>query len=263
MAEPTPAPRSLLYLPASNARAIEKARTLSCDMVILDLEDAVRQEDKSAARAAAVAAGDLGKPFAIRINAHGTPWYGADAVAIRQSKARYVILPKCESGHAAHDVASITGKTVMAMIETPRGVLNAADIAAQSHGLIAGSNDLAVALRIPRGRSGLRMAHQMIVLAARAYGRWAFDGVFNGLDDPAGLEADCAEAKALGYDGKTVIHPNQIEAANRAFSPTQEEIDEAAELVAAAADGAIRFKDRMVEALDVEAARALLSRTAR
>ncbi len=262
-------PRSALYLPASNPRAIEKAQTLAADMIILDLEDAVKPGLKDEARAAAVLAAGQGfgeRIVAIRINAADTPHHGADIVAVADSDCDVVILPKVETAQAAEDVAQATGKPLFAMIETPRGVLQAASIAEASGvaGLIAGTNDLANELRIPAGatRIGLAVALQSIVLAARAAGVWALDGVFNDLTDRIALEAECREGRALGFDGKTLIHPDQIESANRIWSPNAAEIEEAAALVAAASGGATRFRDRMIEDMHVAAARRLLARVA-
>jgi citrate lyase subunit beta/citryl-CoA lyase len=263
------APRTALFLPASNARAIEKARGLKADMVILDLEDAVKAADKEAARAMAVeavAAGMGGKLTAIRINGADSGDYGADMVAVRDSAADFVVMPKVETPKEAADVHSIVQKPVLAMIETPLGVLAAAEIAALPYlqGLIVGPNDLAASLKLPpsAGRAQMQTALQLIVLAARAHGVWALDGVFNKLDDAEGLTAVCAEGRLLGFDGKTLIHPNQIDIARAAFDPTEAEVEEARELIAAANGGAERYKDRMIEDMHVAQAKALLARAA-
>ena len=259
------APRSALYLPASNARAIEKARGLHADMIVLDLEDSVPPEQKGDARQAAVAA--LAEGFgeriaAVRINAVGTAWHHADLAALAGSAAAAVVLPKVEDAAAARDVAAALGLKVFAMIETPRGVLQAANIAAAPGmgGLMAGTNDLANTLRVPAGRTGLMLALQTIVLAARAAGIVALDGVWNRLDDAAGLEAECREGRLLGFDGKTLIHPNQIAIANRAFGPDAEELEDARALVAAFSGGAERFRGRMIEGMHVEAAERAIAR---
>ncbi len=259
-------PRSALYLPASNARAIEKARGLTCDLVILDLEDAVSPGMKDEARAAAVEAvrQGMGKPVAIRINGAESQCHAADILAVRNSKCDLVVLPKVDNAGDAEDAAQKLGKPVLPMIETPRGVLNAPAISAVMDvvGLIAGTNDLAKELRLPpgAGRGGLSLSLQGIVLAARCCDRWALDGVFNDLADTAALEAECREGRNLGFDGKTLIHPNQVEIANRAFSPSQAEIEDARALIEAASGGAERFRDRMIETLHVEAAKRLLAR---
>lgn len=262
------APRTTLFLPASNARAIEKARALNADMVILDLEDAVKAMDKAQARdmaIAAVAAGMGDKLTAIRINGADSPEHGADMVAVRDSGADFVVVPKVEAVKTATDVYSIAQKPVLAMIETPRGVIAAAQIAALTsvQGLIVGPNDLGASLRLPpaAGRAQIATALQMIVLAARAYEKWALDGVFNKLDDPQGLARECADGRLLGFDGKTLIHPNQIDTARTAFDPSEAELAEARDLIAAARGGAERYKDRMIEDMHVEQAKALLARS--
>lgn len=261
--------RSVLFLPASNPRAIAKARGLPCDMVILDLEDAVRAEDKVAAREAAVAAvaSDFGKrALAIRINAPDTPWHADDVAAVRGSRAAVAVLPKVETETEAVRIADALAKPVLAMIETPAGLLACSGIAAGERvaGLIAGTNDLAAALHLPPhgGRPGLALALQTIVLAARAAGIIALDGVYNRLDDPEGLAAECADGRSFGFDGKTLIHPGQIDIANRIYGPTAAEIEDAQALVDAATGGAERFRGRMIEAMHVDAARRVIAQAA-
>lgn len=268
-ARPLP-PRTALFLPASNPRAIEKARGLDVDMVILDLEDAVKPADKASARDAAVQAlrqGFGGRLAAVRINGEGSPDHGADLIALRDTPADYIVIPKVETMKQAADVHSVMLKPVLAMIESPLGVFAARDIAALTavHGLIAGTNDLAATFRLPpgSGRAGLQLALQTIVLAARATGAWAIDGVFNGLEDAAGLAAECREGRALGFDGKSLIHPNQIDVTRTAFSPSEAELARARALIEAASGGAERFGGEMIEAMHVEQARALLERAPR
>lgn len=260
-------PRSALYMPASNARAIEKARGLAADMIILDLEDAVRPDAKDAAREAAVAAAGEGfgeRICAIRVNGPETGWHVDDVKAVAASACDLVVLPKVDSPELAASLAAAAGKPLLAMIETPHGVLRAAGIAQAEGvaGLIAGTNDLANELHLPgaAARQGMALSLQMIVLAARAGGIWALDGVFNDLADPVGLQMQCAEGRGLGFDGKTLIHPNQVEIANSSFSPSSLEIEDAQALVAAASGGAERFRDRMIETMHVEMAKRLLSR---
>ncbi|HEX8653986.1 MAG TPA: CoA ester lyase [Allosphingosinicella sp.] len=260
--------RSILFLPASNPRAIEKARELEADLVVLDLEDSVRGEDKAAARAAAVEASREGfgdRIVAVRVNAAGTPHYGEDVVALRRSGADYVVLAKVEGPRQAADAAWLTGKPILAMIETARGVIDAAAIAPATRGLIAGTNDLCAELGIAPGggRAGLTYALQRIVLAARAAGVAAFDGVHNGLDDEEGLAEECRQGRAFGFDGKSVIHPGQIAMANRLFGPSEEEIEEARRLIDAATGGAERFEGRMIEAMHVSQAEAVLAKARR
>ena len=264
------APRSALFLPASNPRAIAKARALGPDLILLDLEDAVKDADKDGARAAAIAAvaeGFSGRPVAIRINGQDSIWHQADLAAVAGSAADFVVLPKVEAADEAAAVAATAGKPLLAMIETPAGVLAAAAIAAVPTvaGLIAGTNDLSATLGTPPGddRRGLVLALQSIVLAARAAEGWALDGVFNRLDDAAGLEAQCLEGRLFGFDGKTLIHPDQLVIANRAFGPSAAELADARALVAAATGGAERFEGRMVEAMHVDQARALIARAER
>ncbi|MGF1550052.1 MAG: HpcH/HpaI aldolase/citrate lyase family protein [Sphingomonadaceae bacterium] len=257
--------RSLLFLPASNPRAIGKAGELPCDAVLLDLEDAVAGEDKAAARGAAVeavAAGFGGRLVAIRINHRESPHYSEDLAAVRSSAADCVILPKVEDAEAFHDAANIIGKPALAMIETPRGVMNAVRIAEHAAGLVAGTNDLRAHLAIPpgAGRQGLFHALQSILLAARAGGCAAFDGVHNALDDAKGFAAECEEGAAFGFDGKTLVHPSQIAPCNRIFAPSQARLAEARRLVAAAKGGAQRFEGRMIEELHVAEAEALIAR---
>ena len=257
--------RSLLFLPASNPRAIEKARDLAADMIFLDLEDAVKPAEKESARAAAVAAAGEGfgeRPVAIRANKLGDPWHEADVAAVAASAADYLILPKVQSAGEIEAVAARAGKPVLAMIETASGVLDAHRIAPFTAGLIAGTNDLAADLGLPpgSGRGGLTHSLQAVVLAARAAGVAAFDGVYNRLEDEAGLETECREGRSFGFDGKTLIHPNQIKATNRIFGPSEAEVEAARRLIAAATGGAERFEGRMIEAMHVEEARRLLAR---
>lgn len=262
------APRTALFLPASNPRAIEKARGLGADLVILDLEDAVKDADKAAARIAAVDAVADGfgpRLAAIRINGIESGENLEDVAAVAASLADMAVLPKAESAADVAQVAQALGKPLLAMIETPLGVLAAAEIAAVPGvtGLIAGTNDLAASLRLPpsSGRAQMGVALQTIVLAARASEVWALDGVFNRLDDPVGLEAECREGRALGFDGKSLIHPNQLAIAARAFGPSETELAEARALIDAATGGAERYQGRMIETMHVDQARALLERT--
>ncbi len=259
--------RSLLFLPASNPRAIGKARDLPCDMVILDLEDSVPDDRKEEARAAAidaVAEGFGGRLTGVRINVEGTPWHGPEMVALKHSAADYVVLPKVETARQVKDVFSVSQKPVIAMIESPRGVLAAPAIAAGegTAALFMGNNDLRRDLAIPSaaGREGLSYAMQAVILAARAANIAVFDGVYNRLDDEAGLEAECAAGHALGFDGKTLIHPSQVPVANQVFGPDPQAVADARRLIEAATGGAERFEGRMIETMHVEQARALVAR---
>lgn len=256
--------RSILFLPASNPRAIGHARESAADLVILDLEDAVKPQDKESARAAAVeaAASEWRMPVAIRVNGVGTEWHSLDVDAVARSQAQFVVLPRSTSAHLAHEVAEASGKPLLAMIETAAGVLAAAEIANEAAALIAGTNDLRADLGIPigRDRSALATALQMVVLAARAAGIAAFEGVFNDLEDLDGFAAECAQGRAFGFDGKSLIHPKQIEPCNRAFSPTPEEIARAKRLIEAYGGGAERFDGQMIERMHAQAARRVLER---
>jgi citrate lyase beta subunit len=259
--------RALLFLPASNPRAIIHARESNADLVILDLEDAVRPEDKGTARDAAIAAlaEKWPMPVAIRVNGARTDWHGPDVVAVMHDKPDAVVVPRVESKEELSFVRNQTGLPVLAMIETAKGVLNATTIAHEAAGLIAGTNDLAADLRLPpgAGREPLQVALQSIVLAGRAEGIAVFDGVFNRLDDDQGFAAEAAQGRRLGFDGKSLIHPSQIVPCHAAFAPTEEEIARAERLVAAATGGAERFEGEMIEHMHVEAAERLLRRAER
>lgn len=250
---------AILFLPASNPRAIARARESGADLVILDLEDSVKAADKAEARRAAVgaAAGDWPMPLAIRVNGTGTRWHADDLEATRASACALIVVPRVAAAAQVPDA----GKPVMAMIETAAGVLAAPAIAGKAAALIAGTNDLAADLRLPpdAGREPLMTSLQLILLAARAGGIPAFDGVFNRLDDPDGFVAECAESRRLGFDGKSLIHPDQVAPCRAAFAPSAEEIARAERLVAAATGGAERFEGAMIERMHVEAARRLLA----
>jgi citrate lyase beta subunit len=256
--------RSLLYLPASNGRAIEKARGLPAD--------AVAPEAKAAARDAAVAAVDngfRGRAVGIRVNGFGTAWCEADFAAAAGSEAAFVVVPKIDGAdEAARAVSLAGGKPLFAMIETPRAVQRVDAIAdvAGVRALVAGFADLQKDLRAKPGpgREPLLYAASRIVNAARASGLLAFDGVFTGIGEEAGLAAEAAQAVELGFDGKSCIHPSQLEGVNRAFSPSAGDVAHARGLVeahrAAMAEGkaVATFKGKMVELLHVaEAERTL------
>jgi citrate lyase subunit beta/citryl-CoA lyase len=256
--------RAILFLPASNPRAIVHARESDADLVILDLEDAVKPENKDSARDAAIAAlkEPWPMPVAIRINGAHTEWHGPDVVAVMHDKPSAVVVPRVETKEELSFVRNQTGLPVLAMIETAKGVLAAGTIAHEAAALIAGTNDLAANLRLPRGasRAPLQTALQSIVLAARAEQIAAFDGVYNQLDDLDGFAAEAAQGRMLGFDGKSLIHPSQIAPCHAAFAPTDEEISRAERLVAAATGGAERFEGEMIERMHVEAAERLLKR---
>lgn len=276
---PTQRPRrSALFLPASNPRAIEKARGLDVDVVILDLEDAVAPEEKVRAREAAVAAvgsGGFGaRELVVRVNALGTPWGADDLAAVGRIGADAVLVPKVARGSDldAYDVALGGATALWVMIETARAVVGAgaiADRAADTRlaAFVLGTNDLALELRAEPGadRAALlpHLAHALA--AARSAGLVALDGVRNDFSDVPALAAECAQGRALGFDGKTLIHPAQVAAAHHAFSPGAEALARARDVIAAFADpahagkGAIRLGGRMVERLHLADAERLVA----
>ncbi len=256
--------RSILFLPASNARAIAKAREAGSDLVVLDLEDSVRPADKAIARKAAIeaVASAWPMPVAIRVNGVGTRWHSVDLDGVARSNADFIIVPRAISAHLVHGVAEVVNKPVLAMIETAAGVLAAPQIAHACAGLIAGTNDLRADLRLPLDatREPIFASLQMIVLAARAAGIAAFDGVFNSLDDEEGFFKEAEQGRRLGFDGKSLIHPHQIGPCNQAFSPSADEVKRAKALVEAFHGGAERFGNEMIERMHVEAAQRVLER---
>jgi citrate lyase beta subunit len=256
--------RSVLFLPASNPRAIAKALESAADLVVLDLEDAVKVEDKDNARHAAVdaVASEWPMPVAIRVNGVGTEWHSLDLDAVARSNADFAVLPRAISAHLVHGVAETVGKPVLAMIETAAGVLAAKEIAPETAALIAGTNDLRADLRLPLDatREPISASLQMIVLAARAAGVAVFDGVFNRLDDPDAFLKEAEDGRRLGFDAKSLIHPNQIGPCHRAFAPGTAEVERAKALVEAFQGGAERFGDEMIERMHIEAARRVLQR---
>lgn len=276
---PYPRPRrSALYLPASNARAIAKARTLPCDVVILDLEDSVAPDAKGEARllaVEAVAAGGFGRrELVVRCNGLDTPWGPDDIAALRQARPDAVLAPKIDDGDGvAAYAAALGGVPLWAMVETCTAILRIDGLAGAArahplHALVMGTNDLAKAMRAPLTpeRDPLKPALALAVTAARAHGVAVLDGVFNAIDDLDGLAAQCAQAAAFGFDGKTVIHPSHLDACIRAFTPDAAAIDWARRVIAAygepqnATAGAIRLEGRMVERLHLEEARDVLAR---
>ncbi len=273
--------RSALYLPASNLRALEKARTLPCDVVILDLEDAVAPEAKELARAQAVEAvraGGFGRrELVVRVNGLETPWGADDLRAVAEAAPDAVLVPKVDDGDdIARYQALIAGAPehmrLWAMIETARSLFRLDEIAAASAEsrlsmFVLGTNDLAkeMGATLTTTRWPFVGALGLAVAAARAYGLGILDGVYNGLEDEAGLIEQCRQGVEFGFDGKTLIHPRQIEPCNAAFSPSAEAIGWADTILAAfelpenAGKGAIRVEGRMVERLHLVAARRTLA----
>ncbi len=266
--------RSALFLPASNPRAVEKARTLPCGVAILDLEDAVAPEAKVEARAAAVQAvrdGGFGPRLGVRINGLDTEWGAADLQALAGTAVSLIVAPKVDDADAARALTAAlpAGAALWAMIETPRALLNLNAIAgvAGLEGLMLGVNDLAVGLRTGPSpdREPLKPWLAATVAAARAHGLLALDGVYNAFTDLEGFAAECAQGRLYGFDGKSLIHPSQIAPANAAFAPSEAEISHARAIVAAfaapdaAGKGAIHIDGRMVERLHLSEAERVLA----
>ena len=246
--------RSMLYMPATNARAIDKARTLPVDAVALDLEDSIAPEKKAEARAAAVAAVKAGgfgrREVVIRTNAIDTPWFDQDLAAAVSAAPDAILVPKIERpqeviriGASFKAMAAPAGIWLWIMMETPLAVLNAKDLAACAHrfpdcrlsAMALGNNDI---LKATRGsaqpdRLPLMFAIQSIIYAARAYGLAVLDGVYNNFKDLDGLRLECEQGRALGMDGKTLIHPSQIAVANAAYGPSPAEVERARRIIAA------------------------------
>lgn len=267
--------RSVLYIPGSKARALEKAKSLSVDAIIFDLEDAVTPEEKSAARDVlkqALAEGGYGKRMRIvRINALDTEWGEDDAHAVAEMGADAVLLPKVDRAAQLDALARITKDLpIWAMMETPRGMLNAAEIAAHPklQGMVMGTNDLAKELqtRFRADREPMLTGLGLCLLAAKAEGVIIVDGVYNAFKDDEGLAIECAQGRDMGFDGKTLIHPAQVEVTNTAFAPSPDDIDLARRQIAAfeeteaSGQGVAVVDGKIVENLHVATARELLAK---
>ncbi|HEY9037569.1 MAG TPA: CoA ester lyase [Roseovarius sp.] len=268
--------RSVLYIPASKERALEKARDLPCDAIIFDLEDAVAPDAKATARRTLVQAlsdGGYGRRAKIvRINALTTEWGLEDVRALKDAGADAILLPKVNTRSDIDNLVDLLPETmpIWVMMETPVSVFNARDIAGHGavKGLVTGTNDLLKELggRTRTDRLPLMMALQSIVMAARAARVVAIDGVYNRFRDGDGLLTECEQGRDLGFDGKTLIHPSQIEGANRAFAPTASEIDLARRHIAAheasqaSGEGVAVVDGTIVENLHVVAARRILAK---
>ena len=264
--------RSMLYIPGAKERALEKAAGLATDAIIFDLEDAVAPETKAEARntlAAALRETDYGpRARIVRINALDTDWGADDVAALAGLGLEGVLLPKVTD---ARDVevlaAAMPDAPLWAMMETPLGVLNADEVAAHPRlaGFVMGTNDLAKELG-SSGRAALATALQTCLLAARAHGRVAVDGVYNAFRDAEGLRAECREGRDLGFDGKTLIHPDQLAVANEVFAPDAAAVEVARRRIAAfeaaqaAGEGVAVVDGAIVENLHVETARRTLAR---
>lgn len=267
--------RSVLFLPASNPRAVEKARTLDCDVAILDLEDAVAPELKAEARAAAIEAvrvGGFGPRLGVRVNGEGTPWHADDLQALSEAGCGLIVLPKVETAATVvRAVGAGPSTRLWAMIETPAALFRLPEIAGAHPALEAlmfGVNDLAAALGTGPSddREPLKPWLAAVVAAARIGGLAAIDGVFNRFQDDDGFARECAQGALYGFDGKSLIHPRQITPANAAFSPSAEAVSRARAVVAAfeARDarsrGAVSLDGEMVERLHLDAARRTLAK---
>jgi citrate lyase subunit beta / citryl-CoA lyase len=276
--------RSVLYMPGANARALEKAESLPADALILDLEDAVAPDAKAEARVRvceAAAAGRYGRrEVAIRVNGLGTPWHDDDLRAAAAAGPAAVVVPKVDSADAVHAIEKALeaggapdGTAIWAMVETPVAMLHAEEVARASERLtvlVMGTNDLAKELQAEHvpGRQPLLAGLGLALLAARATGKVILDGVYNDIKDAEGFEAECVQGRQMGFDGKTLIHPSQLEPCNRVFAPTADEVDrarriiEAFEQAEAEGRGVVTVDGRMVENLHVDQARRTLAVTA-
>ena len=267
--------RSVLYIPGSKPRALDKARGLLADAIIFDLEDAVIPEEKVAARATladALAQGGYGNRMKIvRINGLDTEWGADDAKAAAAMGADAILLPKVNSPEDLDALAAITGDAPLwAMMESPLGMLNAAAIAAHPklQGMVMGTNDLAKELqsRARADRLPMMTGLGLCVLAGKAHGVALIDGVYNAFKDDEGHRIECDQGRDMGFDGKTVIHPAQLEVANAAFSPSEEEIDLARRQIAAfeeceaTGQGVAVVDGKIVENLHVATARETLAK---
>jgi citrate lyase subunit beta/citryl-CoA lyase len=276
MSEFTPL-RSVLYMPSSNERALEKAKSIACDGLILDLEDAVAPDAKPAARdaaAAAAASGEYGRrTVTIRVNGIGTQWHDDDIVAASQAGPAAIVVPKVNSADEVHQLVDAMEKAgvpdhtrLWAMVETPVAILGALEIAKASERIgafVLGTNDLVKELyaeHVP-GRAPILPSLHTALLAGRAAGIAVIDGVYNDVKDTEGFLAECEQGRQMGFDGKTLIHPGQVEGANAAFAPSEAAVEDARGLIEAfesAGSGVATYKNKMVENLHVESARRTL-----
>jgi len=271
--------RSVLYMPSSNDRALEKAKSIPCDALILDLEDAVAPDAKPAARDAACAAaagGEYGlREVTIRVNGADTEWHDDDLRAACAAGPDAIVVPKVNTADAVLALVDAMASygapehtRLWAMVETPVAMLHAEEIAAASERLtvlVMGTNDLAKELyaeHVP-GRQPLLTGLGLALLAARATGKAILDGVYNDVQDTDGFLAECRQGRELGFDGKTLIHPGQVEGANAAFAPSEQAVDDARGILQAWEDGAgsgvVTYRGRMIENLHVDTARRTLA----
>ncbi|RZS44268.1 citrate lyase subunit beta/citryl-CoA lyase [Herbihabitans rhizosphaerae] len=273
--------RSVLYMPGANDRALEKAKTLAADALILDLEDSVAPDSKVDGRdkvCAAVASGEYGKrELTIRVNGFDTEWHDDDLRAAAQAGPDAVVVPKVNSATEVHAIESALESAgapdhtaIWAMVETPVAMLHAEEIARASDRLtvlVMGTNDLAKELHAEHvpGRAPLLGGLSLALLAARATGKVILDGVYNEVKNLEGFEAECVQGRQFGFDGKTLIHPTQLEPCNRVFAPADAEVDssrkiiEAFEAARAEGRGVVTVDGKMIENLHVDNARRILA----
>jgi citrate lyase subunit beta / citryl-CoA lyase len=273
--------RSVLYMPGSNARALEKAKTIAADALILDLEDAVAPDAKELARdqvVAAVKAGGFGRrEVVIRVNGSATPWGDADLAAAAQAGPDAILIPKVSSpgdimitAMVLRDAGAPDHTRIWAMMETPVAILNADTIVRSAHdpnsrlaALVMGTNDIAkeTRARLTPGRPSMLAYLSLCVAAARAHGVDIIDGVYNDFSDEVGFRAECQQGRDLGMDGKTLIHPNQVAICNEVFAPSEAEVAFARKIIGVfdlpenAAKGALQIDGKMVERLHADMAR--------
>lgn len=270
--------RSVLYVPGSNEKALKKSRTLDADVLILDLEDSVSPHRKEEARHSVLrileSDGHPGKELVVRVNGIGTPWHAGDVAAMEASQPDGLLVPKVESPNEVHRLAEIldrsgSGSALWLMVESPRAIRRIHEIAEASdrtQALVFGTNDFVaeIGARHVEGRAPLLSALSAMVMAARAAGILALDGVFNDVSDASGFEAECIQSHDFGFDGKTLIHPSQIEPTNRIFSPSPDAVKEALEVIDAFeaasrhGSGVAVVNGRMVESLHVREAERIL-----
>lgn len=269
--------RSILYVPAANPRAVAKLGQLKADVIVLDLEDSALPEAKAEARqrirSVFVADQRVQARLAVRINAGDTVHHAADLALLEQIRPEILVLPKVESAEQVRSFAASTAGEIWPMIESPLGVLNAAEIANANHrvkALMLGLEDYAkeLGVRLAPDRNNVALVMQHVALAAKAMGRLAIDGVHADVKDDAGFMAAALQAKSFGYDGKSLVHPATIEACHRAFGPSAEDLAEAKATIEAFAQAKAEGKSiarlggRMIEALHASQAQALLDEAA-
>lgn len=274
--------RSVLYMPGANERALEKAKTIDADALILDLEDSVSPDAKEVGRAnvvAAVKSGEYGhRELAIRVNSIGTQWHDADVAAAAQAGPDAILVPKVESEAQVLDLVEAMESNgapdhtqLWAMIETPRALLHAEEIASAHPRLtviVMGTNDIVnetYGLHVPGRNPVVLTSLAWTLLAVRAAGKVIIDGVYNAVKDPEGFEAEARQGREMGFDGKTLIHPSQVEPANVAFSPSEADIEraqgmiEAFEEAAREAKGVATYNGKMIEELHIRDAQRILA----